>query len=1027
MRREVAVKILHTRFPSRSEAAIRFVEEAQIAGQLQHPGIPAVYHVGHLADGRPFLAMRLIQGRTLDDLQKDGVAIDGLAVFEAVSQAVGYAHAHGVVHRDLKPHNIMVGSFGEVQVMDWGLAKVLAGKSPAPDADHAPEAAAQAIIQTLLRADDRTQMGTVLGTPAYMAPEQAAGQVDQVDQRADVFGLGAVLCALLTGQPPISGATSEMLRLNALRGKMDEALSRLEACAAEPAVVALCKQCLSFDPAARPVDGNAVAQIVAGLRRAADERARQAELDRAKAEVSAAEQTRRRRILQWAGGAVTAILTLGIVGTSIGLYLANAARKDAVAAQKREGDERKEAVAQANLAKGVREFLQFDVLLLAEPAEQHQAEALPYDAEVKLRDVVLRAAKAIDGKFADQPRVEAEIRYTLAYTLAGMGRADLAVAQYQRARDLLVQELGRNHPETLGCDNGIAICYHELGQDAEAAKLHETTLRLRKQSLGAEHHDTLQSMYNLARCYATLGKYTEALKLYKETLSLSTQELGPEHSYTIMSASGVGRMYTELGDYELAETWLVEALSLQRRVFGFDHPETLVIINDLAGCHRVMGRHSDAINLLEETLTLCRNKLGPDHPGTRRCMAHLANTHDGLGQHDEALQLRERVLAIAKQQLGSDHPDTALAMNNLANSYFTLGRREDAMRLHEETLLLRRQILGADHPATLMSMNNVATCYLSFSRHSDALQLLEQSLLIQKQNLGVDHPDTLRNMNNIAAAYADTGRHADALNLREETLALRKQKLGLNHADTLFSMEALAKSYAMLDRAAEAMNLHEETLTLRKESLGLEHPDTLRSMHSLAQCYFMLGRSADALALFDEAQKFRKEKLGPDHSDTLNSSWGVVTLLVVLDRVDEAFPRIEELLSASDRATASGKWVDPQLVPTVIGLRMQICRAKRDVDGCRTTAEMWEKHELNEFGSLYGAARYRAITAAVQAKADAEDATALAAADADLAMNWLSLAVSAGFEDHAMLEKDADFNFLRDREDFKALLAELKM
>src|SRR5262249_38149978 len=124
LRREVAVKVLQERFAPDSNTARRFADEARITGQLQHPGIPPVHALGTLPDGRPFLAMKLIKGDTLDDLLKqrpDPSADRGrfVAAFEQVCQAVAYAHAHGVIHRDLKPANVMVGSFGEVQVMDW--------------------------------------------------------------------------------------------------------------------------------------------------------------------------------------------------------------------------------------------------------------------------------------------------------------------------------------------------------------------------------------------------------------------------------------------------------------------------------------------------------------------------------------------------------------------------------------------------------------------------------------------------------------------------------------------------------------------------------------------------------------------------------------------------------------------------------------------------------------------------------------------------------------------------------------------
>jgi serine/threonine protein kinase len=287
--REVAVKALQERYASDSRAARRFADEARITGQLQHPGVPPVHDLGALPDGRPFLAMKLIRGATLDRLledRPDPAADRGrfVAVFEQVCQAVGYAHAHGVVHRDLKPANVMVGAFGEVQVMDWGLAKVLAGRQGArPEAD--PEAtAAGTEVRPLRDSEDLlTQAGSVLGTPAYMPPEQALGAVHEIDRRSDVFGLGGILAAVLTGRPPFVGETAETTRVMAARGEVGHCFTRLEGCGADPGLAALAKRCLAPRREDRPADAGEVAWAVAQLRAAADERARRAELDRVRA------------------------------------------------------------------------------------------------------------------------------------------------------------------------------------------------------------------------------------------------------------------------------------------------------------------------------------------------------------------------------------------------------------------------------------------------------------------------------------------------------------------------------------------------------------------------------------------------------------------------------------------------------------------------------------------------------------------------------------------------------------------------
>lgn len=215
MHREIAIKVLQLRFRPESITAHRFAEEARITSQLQHPNIPAVHDLGILPDGRPFLAMKLIKGETLETLLKLRSSVEQdrgrfLAVFEQIAQAMAYTHARGVIHRDLKPANVMVGAFGEVQVMDWGLAKVLSKTS----STDGPEDTIQHSAVSTERDSENlmTQAGSIMGTPAYMPPEQAIGAVDQIDQQSDVFGLGGILAVILTGSPPFVGATGESTR-----------------------------------------------------------------------------------------------------------------------------------------------------------------------------------------------------------------------------------------------------------------------------------------------------------------------------------------------------------------------------------------------------------------------------------------------------------------------------------------------------------------------------------------------------------------------------------------------------------------------------------------------------------------------------------------------------------------------------------------------------------------------------------------------------------------------------------------------
>jgi serine/threonine-protein kinase len=285
LHREVAIKVLQDRYHDQLEARRRFLEEAQIGAQLQHPGVVPVYEVEHKG-ARPYFTMKLVRGGTLSQLlraRRDPTdeAPRFLQIFEQVCQTVAYAHARGVIHRDLKPHNIMVGAFGEVQVMDWGLAKVLRSEEPA-----AAPLAEGALRTARTQANEAaSSTGSVRGTPAYIAPEQARGETGLVDERADVFGLGGILCEILTGRPPYTGDTlDEILRLARI-GDTDRARARLDDCNAATELIALCQECLAPEPAARPRDGQAVAEGMRLYHAGIQERIRKAELERTAAQV----------------------------------------------------------------------------------------------------------------------------------------------------------------------------------------------------------------------------------------------------------------------------------------------------------------------------------------------------------------------------------------------------------------------------------------------------------------------------------------------------------------------------------------------------------------------------------------------------------------------------------------------------------------------------------------------------------------------------------------------------------------------
>ncbi len=363
LHRHVAVKVLRSALVGDPAMLRRFDEEAQLTSQLQHPGIPPVHETGILEDGRPYFCMKIVKDRTLAELlcERGGPSEDLpwlLQVFEKVCQAMGYAHSKGVIHRDLKPSNVMVGAFGEVQVMDWGLGKVLSKAGDGPQRKPEELGPLVSVVETDRAGgvDSATQFGSVLGTYAYMPPEQALGEVDRVDRRSDVFGLGAILCEILTGHPPYQGTAAEM-KARAQLGDLGPAYERLRSCGADPAPASLAERCLRKEQDGRPSDGGAVADEIALYQAEVGERLHRAEIERATAESESrrvaaeareaqvratANSERRARRLAWG---LAAALALGLAGTLYFFVLARRQADRAEVARAEAESQRHEAVA----------------------------------------------------------------------------------------------------------------------------------------------------------------------------------------------------------------------------------------------------------------------------------------------------------------------------------------------------------------------------------------------------------------------------------------------------------------------------------------------------------------------------------------------------------------------------------------------------------------------------------------------------------------------------------------------------------
>jgi tetratricopeptide (TPR) repeat protein len=455
LRRELAVKVLREEYGGNADVVRRFIEEAQIGGQLQHPGIVPVYDLGRFTDRRPYFTMKLVKGRSLNDLLRERPdprheQAHFLTVFEQVSQTVAYAHSKRVIHRDLKPQNVMVGAFGEVQVMDWGLAKVLAGQET--EVPYATRYGTR--IQTERSGSAEDGCTGVVGTPAFMAPEQARGGAEPVDERADVFGLGGILCVILTGRPPFADAAPDGVLTKAAAGDVAEAVARLDRCGADADLVALCKECLSPDAAQRPRDAGEVAARMGAYAAAVQERLRRADLERAAAQAraeeakatAAADRKARRRTRALAA----ALLALVVAGAGGGLLVQHQAAEREADRTRHDAEQRQAVEFALEKAAGLRQRTRWgEAAAVLEQAGQVLGGGGPDDlrerldrAETELAlvnrlDAIRQHSETlVDGKF-DHPAAERD--YAAAFREAGLGQVgDDEAAVAGRVRDSAV-------------------------------------------------------------------------------------------------------------------------------------------------------------------------------------------------------------------------------------------------------------------------------------------------------------------------------------------------------------------------------------------------------------------------------------------------------------------------------------------------------------------------------------------------------------------------------------------------------------
>jgi serine/threonine protein kinase/tetratricopeptide (TPR) repeat protein len=725
--KRVAIKIVHE--VAGDAVSRRFRQERQILAVLDHPHIARLLDGGVTGDGRPYLVMEYVDGEPLTtwcETRQLGLR-DRLALFLSVCEAVQYAHRHLVVHRDLKPGNILVTPEGDVKLLDFGIAKLL------PDPTLPGRERVTATVQRPF-------------TPAYASPEQVRGQ--PVSTATDVYSLGVILYELLTGRNPfelegrsplelmqlletepmrpseavtdqvtVEGGTLRLRR--ALTGELDNII-----------LMAMRKE-----PARRY---GSVEQLADDVRRFLGGRP-----------VLAQRDTWGYRTRKFASRHRAGVAAAGLVAVSLLGGIATTAWQ-----ARRAGIERDRARLEARKAERINAFLT-EVLRSPDPWASGR--------DVRVTDLLAGAASRATQELAAEPEVLAEVQTAIGMSWAGLGSFDSAQPLLEsalRIRRGLPNDPPSSRVRSLANLAGLFLATGDLDRAEPLLREALATIRVETKEdsiLYADLHGRTGSLLQ------ALGQWEGAAREHEEVLALRRRLLGPDDPDVAESLNDLAVVRGQQGQYAVAEALLREALGIMQRAKGADHPDVAAAMNNIAFTLGEEGRFEAADSFYRASLALRTRVLGPEHPDVAWTLYAYASMLHEKGDYRAAELNARRVLALRGRTLPDAHPLVSSSLQVLGRSLAAQGRPAEAEGPLRESLALRRASLPARHWLVASAESVLGECLASLGRSGEAEPLLVGGYEGLRDANGPDNPRTLEAAARVAhfyLAHGDTVRAA---------------------------------------------------------------------------------------------------------------------------------------------------------------------------------------------------------------------------------------------------------------------------